>query len=190
MFDHPALSQVPRQAVADWRDALRHGDVVSFRFPVEGDGATPKTRPCLVLDIEPHGARRHALLAYGTTSGSKANRGCEVAVIRPDLIAAAGLRRPTRFVGARRILVPLQHSAFAVSGETGSPVLGRLEGPALERLNRVRARIHAEADIAAERRDARRREWAAWRTEAAPTQQPHPFTVERRSLPPRDSAGR
>jgi hypothetical protein len=37
----------------DWRETLSWGDIVSFRFPVEGAGRPPKKRPWLVLEKRP-----------------------------------------------------------------------------------------------------------------------------------------
>ena len=141
-----------------WRDHVSHGDIVSFRFPLaEKDAAgRPKTRPCLILDIEEKGGQRCALIAYGTTSRRRSNIGYEVHVRRRADYIAAGLNEPTRFVGARRLMVPLSHSGFVICGATGSAVLGRLDGKPLDVLNAVRGRIHAMRDIAEERREARR----------------------------------
>ena len=140
---HPAMGP-------DWRSRLRPGDIVVYRFPVaEGptSSETPKARPCLVMEIETFGGRPWATIAYGTSARSKANRGYEVPVLRAADHTAAGLHRPTRFVGFRRLLVSLHSEAFVVHGATGSPVIGRLpEGP-LNRLDRVRARIQAERDM-------------------------------------------
>jgi len=142
---------------AAWRDHLSHGDIVLFRFPLAEDGetATPKPRPCLVLDVETIGGKRYALLAYGTTSRRKSNVGDAVHVRKRADYIAAGLHEPTRFVGARRILAPLTHSCFALDRHTGSPVIGRIDGDIFERMNEVRGRIHALRDIRAERRKAR-----------------------------------
>ena len=140
---HPAMGP-------DWRSRLRPGDIVVYRFPVaEGPEASeaPKARPCLVMEIETFGGRPFATIAYGTSARSKANRGYEVPVLRAPDHAAAGLHRPTRFVGFRRLLVSLQNGGFVASAATGSPVIGRLpEGP-LNRLDRVRARLQAECDM-------------------------------------------
>lgn len=175
MFDH-----LQQAAAGAWHDTLSYGDVVIFRFPVaeEDGGDAPKARPCLVLDVERFGDRQYTLLAYGTTQANRANRGYEIRVYAPEEYAAAGLRNPTRFVGARRILVPLDHADFAL-GPTGTPVIGRLSGAAFERMNAVRGRIHAEADIASERRAERRRE--AWeRRQSHRRAAARPVIVERR----------
>lgn len=115
---------------------------------------------------------RYALLAYGTTSRRRSNIGYEVHTRRRADYLSAGLNEPTRFVGARRLLTPLTHSGFAICGATGSAVLGRLTGAPFRAMNAVRARIHAEHDIAADHRSRRgsRAGGARGRT----------FTIERR----------
>jgi hypothetical protein len=140
-----------------WQDLITPGDIVSFRFPLAEEGYTgrPKARPCLVLDIELHGELRYALLAYGTTSRRRSNIGYEVHARRRVDYLPAGLNEPTRFVGARRLLVPLTHSGFAICRATGSAVLGRLSGAPFRAMNAVRARIQAEHDIAADHRSQR-----------------------------------
>ena len=136
--------------VQPWADTLAYGDIVSFRFPVnEEDGVKPKARPCLVLDVEDRDGLTFVTLAYGTSVGGTANRGYEIRVNRAEDIEAAGLDRPTRFVGARRITVSTAHSGFRVNRQLGTAVIGQLSGSAFDRMNRVRARIHAERDIAA-----------------------------------------
>lgn len=166
-----------------WQDHISPGDIVSFRFPLaeEGHSGRPKARPCLVLDLEEHGGKRYALLAYGTTSRRRSNIGYEVHVRRRADYLAAGLNEPTRFVGARRLLVPLNHSGFSVRRATGSAVLGRISGAPFTSMNAVRGRIHAEHDIAADRRNARRSRAAVARG--------HSFTVEQRT-PRRGAAAR
>ncbi len=142
-----------------WRDHVSHGDIVSFRFPLaeEGSQGRPKARPCLILDIEVRDGIRYALLAYGTSSRRRSNIGYEVHVRRRADRLMSGLDAPTRFVGARRLLVPLTHKGFVICGATGSAVLGHLAGGPFAAMNAVRGRIHAEHDIAAERRSRRRR---------------------------------
>src|SRR6056297_1555879 len=154
---------------AAWQDHLSYGDIVSFRFPLAEEGHTgrPKARPCLVLEIETHGGERYALLAYGTTSRRRSNIGYEVHVRRKVDYLSAGLNEPTRFVGARRLLVPFDHSGFVICRATGAPVLGRLDGNPFDAMNAVRGRIHAERDIAADRR-GRTRRGAARRRKAHP----------------------
>lgn len=141
-----------------WRNDLSHGHIVLFRFPLSegGETAVIKARPCLVLDIETISGVRYAAIAYGTTSRRKANVGEEIHVRKCEAYIAAGLNEPTRFVGARRILVPLTHKGFVDIANSGSPVMGRLVDRELERLNVVRGRITALHDIATERHSKRR----------------------------------
>ena len=178
------FAQTNPTMTADWRDHVGHGDIVSFRFPLaeEGTPRQPKARPCLVLNIEMRGDQRYALLAYGTTSRRRSNIGHEVHVRRRADVVVAGLDEPTRFVGARRLLVPLTHSGFVICGATSSPVLGRLDGRPFEAMNAVRARIHALRDIAAERRSQSRRRRGAVRG--------RDFTVEVRMPKRTVSAGK
>ncbi|TCS60192.1 hypothetical protein EDD52_1159 [Primorskyibacter sedentarius] len=131
------------------------GDVVLFRFPVndgedEVDG--PKRRPCLVLDTFDCGGERFVELAYGTSAKTKANRGYEILVKQAASRASAGLDKPTRFVGARRTIVHINDSGSDCLAE-GMKVIGHLDNALLARMNAVRARIQAEADIAAHYRE-------------------------------------
>ncbi|MDO6458992.1 type II toxin-antitoxin system PemK/MazF family toxin [Celeribacter halophilus] len=153
------LSPAPILAAPDWRETVQRGDIVLFRFPVNKDGehALPKRRPCLVLDVRTTGDTKFVDLAYGTTSRRRANRGYEVILRHPQSQALAGLDRPTRFVCARRITVSINHSGFIEEGKPRT-LLGRLDPPLMERMNAVRARIQAEADIAAYKRERQRAE--------------------------------
>lgn len=159
-----------------WRDHVAVGDIVSFHFPCATDdtATAPKARPCLVLDVETIHGQRYALLAYGTTATTGANRGYEIRVRSAEALTSGGLHKPTRFVAARRLLVPLDSGGFACCAGTGAPVLGRLTGETRERMHAVRARLHAERDIAADRRASRRR------TGSLKSRAPGPFVVETR----------
>ncbi len=139
--------------VSEWKGHLSYGDIVRFRFPVSlpSDQDKPKVRPCLVLDTEELLGEKFAWLAYGTSANTNSNRGYEIRLGHMPDVVAAGLKKPTRFVGARRILVSLENSGFVCSSGTNSPIVGRLTGGAFDRLNSVRARIQAEADIRSDR---------------------------------------
>lgn len=105
---------------------LRPGTIVALRFPLgEGEGRA-KARPCLVIATTTgaDGAPR-ITIAYGTSSRTQSNRGLDLALSDPDHCQAAGLRRPTRFVLARRITVSPSDPALEC-GRTGSPVIGAL----------------------------------------------------------------
>ena len=155
MFHHP-LPFTPAGKSAH----LQRGDVVLFRFPLaeeDDEPGAPKRRPCLVLDTLTAGDERFVEIAYGTSADTRANRGYEVIVKQPAARATAGLSKPTRFVCARRIIVHVNHSGF--HGRTKGPqIIGRLDEALLERMNAIRARIQAEADIAAYYREEQRRE--------------------------------
>ncbi|RAZ81656.1 hypothetical protein [Cereibacter johrii] len=175
-FLPPTALAVP--AAADWRQTLKVGDIVSFRFPVEDlEGGPAKNRPYLLLEVEPTHAGPRITLAYGTTVHGGRNRGYEVRLSDPAVFREAGLHRPTRFIGLRRLTVSADHPGFAVCRDLGTPKIGRLAGAEFERLQAVRDRIHAEADIAADRRAERRREVAEDRARRsrAPAR---PFVVE------------
>lgn len=143
---------------AAWQEHISPGDIVSFRFPLaeEGRSGRPKARPCLVLGIEDHDGHRCLLLAYGTTSRRRSNIGYEVHARRRTDYTAAGLDEPTRFVGARRLLVPLNNRGFAICSGTGSPVIGRLHGRALEVMHTVCRRLQHEGGAAARNRARQR----------------------------------
>lgn len=145
---------------------LQRGDVVLFRFPLNDKNAgAPKRRPCLVLNTLSNGYDRFVEIAYGTSADTRANRGYEVIVKHPTSREEAGLSKPTRFVGARRIIVHVNHSGF--DGQAKGPeIIGKLDAPLLERLNAVRARIQAEADIVAHYREEQRAEQVRWEHEA------------------------
>ena len=146
----------PTAARPAWAADLSPGDVVAYRFPhAEGGHECPKVRPCVVLEVEEIAGVPYLLLAYGTASFGRRHSGYEIHACDGDLRAVAGLHRPTAFLAGRRILVPVAHRDFDLEGRTQSPLLGRLSGRALARLHAVRARIQAEADIAADRRQRR-----------------------------------
>lgn len=139
-------------ASTDWKASLAPGHVVRFRFPVAAEaGHQPaaKRRPCLVLEVFQLSGQRFVKLAYGTSAETKANTGCEVRVNQPAGCASAGLDRPTRFVGARSIIVSVQHSGFEHMPETGSPIMGWLDPSLFGRLIVVRKRLRLSAAQAA-----------------------------------------
>ena len=135
-------------AKQDWKASLTPGHVVRFRFPVvaeAGHQPVAKRRPCLILEVFHLCGQRFVKLAYGTSAETNANKGCEVRVNQPDGCAAAGLDRPTRFVGARSIIVSVEHPGFEAMPETGSPVMGRLDASLTGRLTVVRKRLRLGA---------------------------------------------
>ncbi|WP_299566942.1 hypothetical protein [uncultured Sulfitobacter sp.] len=163
MYHHPQ----PFSAAED-HPSLQRGDVVLFRFPLNNKNAgpgVPKRRPCLVLSTFSSGGDRFVEIAYGTSADTRTNRSYEVIVNHPTSREEAGPTKPTRFVGARRIIVHVNHSGF--DGQADGPeIIGKLDAPLLERLNAVRARIEAEADIVAHHREEKSAEQARWEHEA------------------------
>lgn len=121
----------------NWRDALAPGDIVAFAFPTTDDGAHAKHRPALVLDIDRSGSVAEAVIVYGTAAMTRANTGQELHVMEPADMAAARLRKPTRFVGSRRIRVPLDSPHFIVCAAS-TAVIGRLPSTFRPRLDRLR----------------------------------------------------
>ena len=156
---HTSPSSFIPAPATDWRHQLSHGDIVMFRFPVAGQVATarPVPRPCLVLDTEIASGRRCALLAPAFPARRPAGHDRAVTVDRRTDYRAAGLDRPTRFPIRSRLLVPLAHDGFVVSQTTGTPVIGRLDGAAVEQMHAERARLHALRDIRSDRAHSRER---------------------------------
>ncbi|MBK1637176.1 hypothetical protein [Rhodovulum adriaticum] len=151
-----------RPPAPDWSAALSHGTVLSCRFPLSPDA--PKRdappRPCLVLDIETLGGRRFAVIAPGLPRPDTRQRGLAIDIADGAELVRAGLWRPIRFLADKRLLISVGNTRVFPARDTTGPVRGRLSGASFERMNAVRARLHAERDIAAERRrdrDAARR---------------------------------
>lgn len=65
------------------------------------------------------------------------------------------MSKPTRFVCARRVIVHVNHSGFHGRAK-GPQIIGRLDEALQEGMKAVRARIQAEADIAAYYREEER----------------------------------
>ena len=151
MFDHDRLE------TNTWQSSLCRGNIVLFRFP-EIDSVTdaPKTRPCLVLEVDGNDGKKIAKLAYGTSARTSANRGYEIWVKRRSSMAVAGLNRLTRFVGARTTTVSLNNPDFEL-GKQSSPIIGHLDDFLCERMDAVRARLQVEHDNYLEVRNERQR---------------------------------
>lgn len=148
------------QATA-WRDQLRPGDVVLFRFPcAEAKPAEkPKRRTCLVVETTERSNSRLVELAYGTSIEGGLNVGDEVHVTATDEMAAAGVRRPTRFVCARRIMVTVDYSGWDINRAHPSPIVGHLSEATKQRLNAIRCKISAHRAIAAEPQPIRKNDF-------------------------------
>ena len=125
----------PQTKPSTWRDQLRPGDIVVFRFPCSDDCATEKARPCLVIGVDARAGT--AEIVYGTSRWTDANRGQELHVTARTALAEASLDRPTRFVGTRRTQVELTSPRF-VECRGGTAIVGRLGGQFAQDLDRLR----------------------------------------------------
>ncbi|WP_114011342.1 hypothetical protein [Cohaesibacter intestini] len=144
-----------------WKCTLSWGDIAMFRFPLSL-GRTrqlSKALPCLILDIDDFAEDRFATLAYGIDADTTPPSTYETLVSRPVALVRAGLETPTRFVGQHRLTVSLHNKGFMLAAD-GSPVIGKLTGIERARFSKLRARIRAEVDIAANYRSERRRKQA------------------------------
>jgi hypothetical protein len=151
-----SLSPVPA-----WANELKPGDVVLFRFPCaeEAPAEEPKSRACLVLNTEKRGDRRIIELAYGTSVDTDANVGDEIHVCLHDEMKAACVKKPTRFVCARRITVSFDHHGWDINPKFPSPLIGHLALRSLERMNAIRAKIDARRHFAGAYTAARSRDF-------------------------------
>lgn len=128
--------------VPNWHGTIAAGDIVSYRFPKrERPNAWAKARPCLVLAVEHREDGPYALLAYGTASFTRANRGCELPLLDARDRATAGVDRPMRFVCARRVWAHLDDARFCCGADRGTPRLGRLDGTARSALADILAAL-------------------------------------------------
>ena len=166
-FDKSPSPSHPRPAI--WQESLRGGDVLQFPLPVQNADRSRDSKPAsyLVLDVFERGRSRYAMMARGTSENVTSERAYVVDVREPEARRMAGLDQPTRFNCARTVLLRLDHAGFKPNTNTGSPVIGQLDYALTARMNAVRARLQAEADIAADAREERRREELRWRREGA-----------------------
>ena len=126
-------------AQSAWQSDIKPNHIVAFRFPHERKSTVgPKVRPTLVLDVLTIGDERYAVLAYGTSSPRRRSRDLLVPVTSAAELETASLNAPTKFDGARRILVPLSDSGFSCSRKLNTPVLGHLTGASANRGDTVR----------------------------------------------------
>ena len=152
----------------NWKSSLRPGDVVWFPFPIangERSDTRPTHGPCLVLDVFSERQLPTAKIAYGATMEVEDKRGYDIRVQSPKARERAGLDRPTRFDCSRTRTVSLNHPGFDSVQPGTTPVIGCLDDLLTARMNAVRARLDAEADMAAEVREQRRCEYQRWQRE-------------------------
>ena len=140
MLDTPSI----RTTKVHWHDTIASGDVVLFRFPIrnlKGESGDCKIRPCLVLERFEFDAGTFVELCFGTTVPTRKASGLDVAIWQPELAQNSGLHHPTRFEGARRVIVPVTHRNFEQRHASNSPVIGSLDPALSDRLDLVRDRI-------------------------------------------------
>jgi hypothetical protein len=179
----PAL-HFPHARDPGWPVAV--GDVVIHRFPMR-EGRPGKRRPCLVLAVHPRAeGAPHLTLAYGTDAERRANRGWEISVRRPADFAAAGLRKPTRFICARRATVSAADPGFDL-GPDGTPVVGRLPGILIERLAGLLPMIDLDRDQPGGLRPRRRSRTADRARSDRPLGSPQNAAKPRLALPGAES---
>ncbi|MBC2836518.1 hypothetical protein H7F16_13445 [Gemmobacter straminiformis] len=139
-------------------DDFAIGDVLHYPFPSKTTGGeTDTARPCLVIDTHKISDRAYLLIADGAPAEAARRTGYDILVEEDALLASAGLEQPTRFCAARRVFVSRQSLRRKAIRPDGGIRVGRLTGRAFERLNAVRGRLHAEADIARHQREEERR---------------------------------
>ena len=127
-----------------WHDKICPGDVVLFRFPIRnlnGEIGDCKIRPCLVLERFEIEAGIFVELCFGISVPTRKATGLDVAIWQPELARNSGLHQPTRFQGARRLIVPVTHRNFEQRHSSNSPVIGSLDPALSDRLDIVRERI-------------------------------------------------
>ncbi|UOA25300.1 hypothetical protein DSM110277_03754 (plasmid) [Sulfitobacter pontiacus] len=133
------MTDCNQTAPTAWQSDLKPNHIVAFRFPHEHKSSvSPKVRPTLVLDVLTIGEERHAVLAYGTSSFRRRSHDLLVPVNCSVELEAASLFAPTKFDGARRILVPLSDAGFSCSCKLSTPILGHLTGRSADRVDIVR----------------------------------------------------
>lgn len=152
MFDTAPIATIttkPNDSLS-WPEKVVAGDIISFRFPTDDDtgGARPKARPCLVLAVAMVDGQRWMSVAYGTTVLKKA-RNSRGILVNAGEANACGLDRATGFRGDRVVTISTGDPALAVSPIFRTPVIGRLTGRPLKRMQTVKAHLRAAAHVLA-----------------------------------------
>jgi len=128
--------------------AIRRGAIVSCFYPLAEIPARPgpEARPALVIRVfqDHEQGRSMALVAYGTSRNSKANRGYEIRIRREESMRVAGLDRPTRFTLSRMRILPIGPDFFDYKQHCG-PVLGYLDDALQAHLDATCERVAALA---------------------------------------------
>lgn len=151
MFDTAPTTTIKTQPTdgLSWPEKVAAGDIISFRFPTDDTGeARPKARPCLVLAVGIVDGKRWMSVAYGTTVLKKARNGRGI-LVNASEADACGLDRATAFRGDRLMTINTGDPALAVSPIFRTPVIGRLTGRPLKRMQAVKAHLRAAAHVLA-----------------------------------------
>nr|WP_321462896.1 hypothetical protein [uncultured Cohaesibacter sp.] len=141
-----------------WPETIQRGDIVAFHFPSGKSGKPAQLfpRPWLVLDMQTHVGQLYLTLARSHEAGQLPHRFYELVVSQSGQATIAGASGPMVFNCRQQVIVSVRHKGFAL-GQQGSPVIGMVNESELERLNAIRARLQAFADIRAEERTCRLR---------------------------------
>nr|WP_321459820.1 hypothetical protein [uncultured Cohaesibacter sp.] len=138
--------------------AIQRGDIVAFHFPSGKSGKPAQffPHPWLVLDMQTHVGQLYLTLARWHEAGQLPHRFYELVVSQSGQATIAGVSGPMLFNCRQQVIVSVRHKGFAL-GQHGFPVIGMVNESELERLNAIRARLQAFADIRAEERTCRQR---------------------------------
>lgn len=151
MFDTAPTTTIKTQPTdgLSWPEKVAAGDIISFRFPTDDTGeARPKARPCLVLAVAMVDGQRWMSVAYGTTVLKKARNGRGI-LVNAGEANSCGLDRATGFRGDRVMTINTSNPALAVSPVFRTPIIGRLAGRPLKRMQMVQAHLRAAANVSA-----------------------------------------
>lgn len=124
----------------DWTAGLVPGTLLSFHFPEAEDGKPGKARPCLLIAIDQDETGMRLALAYGTSANTPANRGLDLVLDQEADWSGAGLRRPSRFVLARRITIMPGDPRLSFSRK-GAPIIGQIPASHMAELARLTSRL-------------------------------------------------
>ncbi|WP_319496608.1 hypothetical protein [uncultured Cohaesibacter sp.] len=146
LIDHPQTNR--------WHNTISWGDIVSFDLPSRT--ILPETKkstisPWLILDRNTNVGEEFVTMAPGSTECTLPHKAEALLVSGQDRIRAAGLSCPTLFDCEHAMIVSVKHHGFVLT-KNSSPIIGHLIGDDRHRLNSIRARLDAFADIAKERR--------------------------------------
>lgn len=131
------ISNLPSAVIA-------RGDIVACRFPIADEPNRPgdKVRPCVVLAVhQRHDGALFVEVAYGTDAVHTSNSGFDFAIVDEAEYLGAGLKKPTRFVLRRSVVVPVS-DAYLDFNHAGTAKIGSLPAKSRDRMEeRDKARV-------------------------------------------------